>query len=95
MTGGMRAWTVIPRLHLINVPTLVWNGEFDTSADWSVSPFFELIPHCRWVTLPGASHGAISDSPEMRKRVMKMIGDFMNQGIPTMSHDGATTLLAE
>ncbi|GAM89124.1 hypothetical protein ANO11243_071590 [Dothideomycetidae sp. 11243] len=77
--GGMRDWTVIPRLHLIDVPTLVWNGEYDASHDISVSPFFELIPRVRWVTFADAGHGFMGIDCPARDRATEILGRFLLQ----------------
>ena len=75
----MLGWSSIPRLHQIAVPTLLYNGEFDTSGrDCAQVPFFELIPRVRWITLAGAGHSAHMESGELRKKVFKLIGDFLS-----------------
>ncbi|CAJ2509845.1 Uu.00g057450.m01.CDS01 [Anthostomella pinea] len=79
MIGSLKDWTVIPRLAKINVPTLVYNGEFDTSNDIAQVPFFELIPRVRWVTLPGAGHMCHLEGSGLRERTLKLVGEFLTQ----------------
>ncbi|GAM88651.1 hypothetical protein ANO11243_066850 [Dothideomycetidae sp. 11243] len=76
--GSMRDWTVIPRLHRISVPTLIWNGEYDTQHDIAVQPFFDLIPHAKWITFPKASHSPLFEGPELRETVLRTAGDFLS-----------------
>lgn len=78
-TGSMIGWTAIPTLHKINVPTLVYNGEYDTSHDVSQIPFFENIPRVRWITLAGAGHMPHVENDDRREKVLKLVGDFLTQ----------------
>ncbi|GAM91063.1 hypothetical protein ANO11243_091100 [Dothideomycetidae sp. 11243] len=75
--GSVRDWDVRPRLHRINVPTFITNGEWDTSHDIAVSPFFNLIPNAHWRTFGGASHMLILESPEIKNRFMEAVADFL------------------
>ncbi|KAK8066954.1 proline-specific peptidase [Apiospora hydei] len=67
--GSLKDWTVVSRLPNITAPTLVYNGEHDTSHDVAQVPFFELIPRVRWITIPGGG------GP--RERVLKVVGEFL------------------
>lgn len=73
----MEHWSNIPLLPDINVPTLVYNGEFDTAQDPAVVPFFDNIPRVRWVTIPNASHMPHLDSAEMQTKVLQLVGHFL------------------
>lgn len=77
--GTFRDWTCIPRLHQIDVPTLVYNGEFDSSHDVTTVPFFENIPRVRWVTFSHAGHMCHLEGPEIREKVMTTVGEFLTQ----------------
>ncbi|KAL1853967.1 hypothetical protein Daus18300_011634 [Diaporthe australafricana] len=77
LSGSLRGWTGIPRLPQITAPTLVYNGEFDTSRDISQEPFFELIPRVRWIVFPNGSHMCHLDGGGLRERVLKVVGDFL------------------
>ncbi|GAM84424.1 hypothetical protein ANO11243_024200 [Dothideomycetidae sp. 11243] len=72
--GSLAEWTVVPRLHRIAVPTLVYNGEYDSSHDVAQTPFFERIPDVRWKTIAGASHSCVF---EKQDEVLRLVGDFL------------------
>ncbi|KAJ4422059.1 hypothetical protein N0V82_003249 [Gnomoniopsis sp. IMI 355080] len=78
LNGSLSGWTSIPRLPQIAAPTLVYNGEFDTSRDSSQKPYFELIPRVRWVTFQNGSHMCHLDNG-LRERVLKLVGEFLVQ----------------
>ena len=75
--GSLAGWTVIPRLPSIGAATLVFNGEHDTSGDICTAPFFEHIPHVRWLTFRNASHMCHMDEGGLREYVLKVVGDFL------------------
>ena len=76
MTGTVQEWTWIPRLHLINVPTLVYSGEYDNLKEYCQAPYFDLIPRVRWITFRDASHSA---HWEQRDKVLGTVSDFLAQ----------------
>ncbi|CZT20853.1 related to proline iminopeptidase [Ramularia collo-cygni] len=78
--GTLQDWTCIPLLTQINVPTLVYNGEFDVAQDRVTAPFFELIPRVRWVTLPGASHMMHVESEELLQKIFGFVVSFLRGG---------------
>ncbi|CDO75001.1 hypothetical protein BN946_scf184965.g3 [Trametes cinnabarina] len=67
-------WTIIDRLHLIEVPTLVINGRLDIAQDFVVAPFFERIKKVKWVTLENSSHTPFFEDD--RERFMQLVSDF-------------------
>lgn len=69
----------IPLLHRIDVPTLVLNGEADTPRPECTMPFFDHIPRVRFITFANASHMMHCDSPELKDKVLKLVGDFVKQ----------------
>lgn len=77
--GSLNQWTVISRLPKITAPTLVYNGEYDTSHDIAQVPFFELIPQVRWITFSNGGHMCHLEGGELRKRIMKVVGEFLSQ----------------
>ncbi|KAI0841005.1 proline-specific peptidase [Hypoxylon sp. FL0890] len=77
--GSLRTWTSIPRLPQITAPTLVYNGEYDTSHDIGQEPFFQFIPRVRWITFQGGSHMCHLDGGGLRERVLKVVGEFLMQ----------------
>ncbi|KAH9828770.1 proline iminopeptidase [Rhodofomes roseus] len=54
--GELASWTIVDRLHLIRVPTLVINGRMDVAQDFVVRPFFEKIQKVKWRTFESSSH---------------------------------------
>lgn len=72
----MGQWNGLSLFPNIKVPTLVTNGEFDTTQDLPTRPLFELIPDVRWVTIPKASHISHLDSDELADKTIQLIGDF-------------------
>ncbi|KAH8895195.1 proline-specific peptidase [Thozetella sp. PMI_491] len=76
--GSLLGWTSIPRLPRITAPTLVYNGEYDTSHDIGQIPFFELIPRVRWITFANGSHMCHVEG-HLRDRVLKVVGGFLTQ----------------
>ncbi|OTB14040.1 hypothetical protein K445DRAFT_335725 [Daldinia sp. EC12] len=77
--GSLSTWTVIPRLPQITAPTLVYNGEYDTSHDIVQVPFFELIPRVRWITFSGGGHMCHLEGDGWREKVLKVVGEFLTQ----------------
>ncbi|KAI1087126.1 proline-specific peptidase [Rostrohypoxylon terebratum] len=76
--GSMNEWTVISRLPKITAPTLLYNGEYDTSHDIAQVPFFELIPRVRWITFPGGGHMCHLEG-SLRDKIIKVVGEFLTQ----------------
>jgi pimeloyl-ACP methyl ester carboxylesterase len=77
--GTLKTWTAVPVLHKIAAPTLVYNGEYDTSHDIMQVPFFELIPRVRWITFPNSGHMCHLEDSGLRKRVLEVVGEFLTQ----------------
>lgn len=77
INGSILGWTSIPQLPRIIAPTLVYNGEHDTSHDIAQEPFFELIPLVRWVTFPKAGHMCHLEGGGLRERFLKVVGRFL------------------
>lgn len=75
----MLGWTSIPKLPQITAPTLIYNGEYDTSHEIAQEPFFELIPRVRWVTFPASGHMCHLEGGGLRERVLKVVGGFLTQ----------------
>ncbi|KAH9476731.1 L-amino acid amidase [Psilocybe cubensis] len=68
----MQNWTIIGRLHLVRVPTLVINGKKDISQDFVVQPSFDRIQKVKRVTLENSSHSPFIEETE-RPVYMKLI----------------------
>jgi L-proline amide hydrolase len=58
VTGTLREWSVVDRLHEIRVPTLVVSGEHDEATPAINRTVADRIPGARSVILPDASHMA-------------------------------------
>ncbi|GAM89989.1 hypothetical protein ANO11243_080290 [Dothideomycetidae sp. 11243] len=76
--GTFKNWTCVPRLHLIEAPTLIFNCEFDTSPlDVAQQPFFDLIPKVRWHKFSRAGHLPWLESERLLEDVLKLVGGFL------------------
>ncbi len=64
ITGSLRDWTVIPKLHDIKVPTLLINAVEDEAQDVAMQPFFDHIEKSKWITLDNAAHFSHIDQRE-------------------------------
>jgi pimeloyl-ACP methyl ester carboxylesterase len=67
-------WTIVDRLHLINVPTLLINGRYEQADDAAMGPYFANIPKVKWVTLEQSSHMPFYEEKE---RYMKLVEGFL------------------
>jgi L-proline amide hydrolase len=74
VVGTLREWSIIDRLDLIDVPTLVVAGEDDEATPATWHPFVERIPGATSHVFPGASHCSHLEQPEEFRRV---IGEFL------------------
>lgn len=70
IVGTLREWTIIDRLNLIEVPTLVVAGEFDEATPSTWQPFVEKIPNVTAHVFPGASHCSHLEKPEQFRSVV-------------------------
>ncbi|CAG8957408.1 hypothetical protein HYFRA_00011389 [Hymenoscyphus fraxineus] len=77
--GSLLGWTSIPGLPQITAPTLVYNGEYDTSHDIAQVPYFEGIPKVRWITFANGGHMCHVER-DLKEKVLKTVGDFLTQG---------------
>ncbi|XWW99997.1 hypothetical protein V2A60_008013 [Cordyceps javanica] len=74
ITGSLRNWNIVPQLHKIAVPTLLINGAEDEAQDVAMQPFFDYMPHVKWVTLDKAAHFSHVDQ---REKHMQHVGAFL------------------
>ncbi|KAB8698115.1 hypothetical protein FH972_026365 [Carpinus fangiana] len=72
--GSLKTWSVIDRLHKIEVPTLVLNGKYDEAQDSCVVPYFKEIPKAKWIVLDNSSHMAMFEEPE---RYQQVVAEFL------------------
>jgi pimeloyl-ACP methyl ester carboxylesterase len=73
--GELPNWTIVDRLHEIEVPTLVINGKYDVCQDSVVKPFFERIPRVKWVRFEKSSHTPFF---EEREEFMSLVAGFVH-----------------
>jgi pimeloyl-ACP methyl ester carboxylesterase len=76
ISGTLKTWTVVDRLHTITRPTLVINGVDDEAQDECVSPLFEKIPKAKWIQFAKSSHMPFYEEPE---RYFQIVGEFLKE----------------
>jgi L-proline amide hydrolase len=54
--GSLKGWSIIDRLYLIDVPTLLISGRYDEATEATVQPFADRIPDVRWSVFEDSSH---------------------------------------
>lgn len=70
----LRNWSIIDRLNLVRVPTLLINGRKDISQDFVVAPFFQNISDVKWITFEHSSHLPFW---EERDRYAQVVSHFL------------------
>jgi L-proline amide hydrolase len=68
--GTLRDWSIIDRLQLITVPTLVVAGEFDEATPATWRPYVEHIADVRSHVFPDTSHCSHLEKPEEFRAVV-------------------------
>ncbi|SBT43785.1 L-proline amide hydrolase [Micromonospora auratinigra] len=76
VTGTLRDYSLLDRLPLIDVPTLVLSGEHDEVTPAAVRPFHDLIPGARWEIVEGASHLPHLETPD---RFDALLTEFLDK----------------
>jgi L-proline amide hydrolase len=74
--GSLRDWSVIDRLHQIEVPTLLISGRHDEATPAVVQPFADNIPNNRWVLFEDSSH---MPHVEEREACMRTVAAFLDE----------------
>jgi L-proline amide hydrolase len=74
VVGSLLRWSVIDRLHLVTVPTLVVSGRYDEAAPEAVQPFADRIPDVRWHVFPESSH---MPHVEETAAFLQVVGSFL------------------
>jgi L-proline amide hydrolase len=85
--GSLRDWTIVDRLDLISVPTLVISGRHDEATPLVVSPYAERIPGARWRIFEHSSH---MPHVEERAACIAAVCEFLDQ---QEKHPASATLL--
>ncbi len=74
--GSLKDWSIVDRLHLINVPTLVISGRYDEATEACVEPFVRRIPHSRQVVMENSAHMC---HVEERQETMAAVEMFLGE----------------
>ena len=74
ITGALRGWDVRPRLHEIDVPTLVIRGSYDLCTETIAHTLLRSIPHAREVVFEHSSHTPVLEETE---RYLEVVGEFL------------------
>ena len=74
--GSLRTWSVIDKVHAINVPTLLISGRYDEATPAVVQPFADNIKGARWVIFERSSH---LPHVEETEKCMKTVASFLDE----------------
>ncbi|EIM89385.1 proline-specific peptidase [Stereum hirsutum FP-91666 SS1] len=74
ITGSLKTWSVVDKIHHINYPTLLINGAEDEAQDLVMAPFFEGLAKVKWVRFAESSHMVFWEEKE---RYLTVLGDFL------------------
>jgi L-proline amide hydrolase len=72
--GTLKTWSIIDRVHRINVPTLLISGRYDEATPVVVQPFKDNIKGARWVIFENSSH---LPHVEETEACMATVGGFL------------------
>jgi len=76
VVGTLRDWTIIDRVHAINVPTLLISGRHDEATPATVQPYADGIPDVRWRIFEHSSH---MPHVEERAAYLQVVQDFVDE----------------
>jgi proline iminopeptidase len=76
VTGTLKGWSVLERVHEIETHTLLMCGEFDECTPAHVTAVHERIPSSEMYVFEGAAHSTLTEKPDEYLRVM---GDFLDR----------------
>jgi L-proline amide hydrolase len=76
ITGALRGWDVRPRLHEIDVPTLVIRGRYDLSTEPITATLVDGIPGARVVVFEHSSHTPVLEETE---RYLEVVDGFLRE----------------
>jgi L-proline amide hydrolase len=74
VVGTLKTWSVIDRLHAINVPVLLISGHYDEATRPTVQPYADNIPDVRWQIFEHSSHMPHVEETEL---CLKVVGEFL------------------
>lgn len=74
--GTMKDWTIVDRLHRINVPAFVFRGEFDEATPECIQPFIDNIPDARSTVFANSSH---MPHVEVKEECLAAVAKFLDE----------------
>ena len=74
--GSLKHWSIIDRLHKVQVPTLLISGKYDEATPATVQPYQDNIKGARWQIFENSSHMPHVEETEL---YMKSVGAFLDQ----------------
>jgi L-proline amide hydrolase len=74
--GSLKHWSIIDRLHKVQVPTLLISGKYDEATPATVQPYKDNIKGARWQIFENSSHMPHVEETEL---YMKTVGAFLDQ----------------
>jgi L-proline amide hydrolase len=74
--GSLKDWSIIDRLHKVQVPTLLISGKYDEATPATVQPYQDNIKGARWQIFENSSHMPHVEETEL---YMKSVGAFLDQ----------------
>jgi L-proline amide hydrolase len=77
--GTLKTWSIVDRVHDIDVPTLLISGKYDEAAPSTVQPFADAIPDVRWRMFEHSSH---VPHIEEREAYMDLVAAFLDEHDP-------------
>lgn len=77
--GVLANWSIIHELPKVDVPTLVYSGEFDTSHEICTKPFIENIPQVRRFIFADAGHMLHLETKERLEECLELVGNFLTE----------------
>jgi len=75
VVGTLKDWSVVDRLHLIDVPTLLVSGKYDEATPETIRPFADHIPDVRWHLFEHSSHMPHVEEEEF---YLQVVGSFLD-----------------
>ncbi len=70
VTGTLKTWDVMDRLHEIEIPTLLVGGSYDECRPDHLAEMHRRIPGSRLVIIENASHLCFAEQPEVFKKAV-------------------------
>ena len=74
--GSLKHWSIIDRLHRIQVPVLLISGKYDEATPATVQPYKDNIKDVRWQIFESSSHMPHVEETEL---YMKSVGAFLDK----------------